>query len=160
MRMKQSILNPMVMAMVVLSLGAAPALAQDHAGEARYGVWRIQTDNPPPSSNIMTYEPLDNGGMRVTIEAVNLQGVESRWGYDTYFDGEFRPVHGQENAETAVEVIDERATRILNRRNGFVSQVIINTLSPDGNRIENDYISLDREGNILRVTRATYHRIR
>jgi hypothetical protein len=158
--MKRSILNPIVMAMVALSLGAAPALAQDNAGESRFGVWRIQTDNPPPSSNIMTYEPLDNGGMRVTIEAVNLEGNESRWGYDTYFDGEFRPVHGQENAETAVEVIDERSTRILNRRNGFVSQVIINTLSPDGNRIENDYISMDREGNVLRVTRATYHRIR
>ncbi|MEX2527350.1 MAG: hypothetical protein WEA09_06890 [Gemmatimonadota bacterium] len=158
--MKRSTMTAVVVALVALTTGVAPVMAQNQAGEARYGQWRIQTDNPPPSSNIMTYAPLDNGGMQVTIEAVNMQGNESRWGYDTYFDGEFRPVWGQENAETAVEVIDERSTRILNRRNGVVSQVIINTLSPDGNRIENDYVSLNAEGKIMRVTRATYHRIR
>ena len=52
--------------------------------------------------------------------------------HTTMFDGEFHPVEGEENAETAVEVVDERTNRILNRRNGEVYQTIINVLSEDG----------------------------
>ena len=66
---------------------------------------------------------------------------------------------GQEGATTAVEVIDDRSTRILNARNGRVYQVIINTLSEDGNTIENEYVRLDEDGKITRVTHATYRRI-
>ena len=59
-----------------------------------------------------------------------------------------------------MEIIDDRSTRILNSRNGRVYQVIINTLSEDGNTISNEYVRLDEDGKITRVTHATYHRIR
>jgi len=140
-----------------LLLTASSASAQ---GESRFGEWRLQSDAPPPSSNIMTYEPWGDGGMKITVASTNSRGQASEWGYVTLFDGEFRPVEGQEGSETAVEVIDDRSTRIINRRNGRVTQVIINTLSADGNTIDNAYVRMDAEGKITRVTRAIYERIR
>ena len=100
------------------------------------------------------------GGMKITVESTNASGATNAWGYVTMFDGEFRPVEGQENATTAVEVVDERTTRILNARNGEVYQVILNVLSEDGNTIENEYIRVDAEGRPTRVSHATYDRIR
>ena len=144
-------------AMIMVALAYAPAL---HAqGEARYGTWLMDSDRPPPASNVMTYEPYGDGGMRITVESTNAQGRDSKWGYVTLFDGVFRAVEGQDNAETAVEVVNERSTRILNSRGGRVTQVIINTLSEDGNTIQNEYVRLDEEGKITGVGHATYRRI-
>ena len=139
-------------------VGAAEISAQG-AGESRYGVWQMQSDAPPPSKNIMTYEPYGDGGMKITVASTNARGEYNEWGYVTMFDGEFRPVEGQEGSATAVEVVDERSTRILNQRNGRVTQVIINTLSEDGNTIDNEYVRLDADGKITRVTHAVYKRI-
>ena len=55
--------------------------------------------------------------------------------------------------------VDEFTNRIVNRRNGRIYQVIINTLSEDGDMIENEYVRLDDQGRIMRVTHATYRRI-
>ena len=144
-------------ALILMTLAYAPAL---HAqGEARYGSWLMDSDRPPPASNVMTYEPYGDGGMRITVASTNAGGESSEWGYVTLFDGVFRAVEGQENAETAVEVVDERSTRILNSRGGRVYQVIINTLSEDGNTIQNEYVRLDEEGKITGVGHATYRRI-
>lgn len=134
------------------------ASAQDAAD--RYGAWRMQSDAPPPSINIMTYEPYQDGGMRITVESTNARGEDNKWGYVTLFDGEFRDVEGQEGSDTAVEFVDERSTRITNRRNGRVTQVIINTLSEDGNTINNEYVRLDADGKIVSVGHAVYERIR
>ena len=128
-------------------------------GESRYGTWLMDSDRPPPASNVMTYQPYGDGGMRITVANTNARGDTSEWGYVTLFDGVFRAVEGQENAETAVEVVDERTTRILNSRGGRVYQVIINALSEDGNTIENDYVRLDEEGKITGVGHATYRRV-
>ena len=145
----------LVSAAMLLSAGSAAA-----QGESRFGQWRLQSDAPPPSSNIMTYEPWGDGGMRITVASTNSRGQSSEWGYTTLFDGEFRPVDGQQGSETAVEVIDERSTRITNMRNGRVTQVIINTLSEDGDTISNEYVRFDAEGRITGVSHAIYERIR
>jgi hypothetical protein len=152
--------NPIlaVALLAVAALGTAQAAAQDPAD--RFGRWQMDSDNPPPYVNIMTYEPWGDGGMRITVASTNSRGEDSEWGYDTLFDGVFRPVRGQENAETAVEFVDERTTRISNMRNGRVTQVIINTLSEDGNTIENEYVRLDENGKITGVGHATYRRMR
>ena len=141
-----------------LALCAREATAQET--NPRFGVWQLQSEAPPPSKNIMTYEPYEENGMSITVASTNARGQESEWGYVTLFDGVFRPVWGQENAETAVEIVDERTTRILNKRNGRVTQVIINTLSEDRNTINNEYVRLDENGAITRVTHAVYKRIR
>ena len=78
----------------------------------------------------------------------------------TLFNGEFRPVEGQNGSETAVEGIDERSTGIVDRRDGRVTQVIINALSDDGDTIRNEYVRFDAERKITRVSYAVYERIR
>ena len=66
---------------------------------------------------------------------------------------------GQEGAETAVEIVNENTTRISNARGGRVYQVIINTLSEDGDTITNEYVRLDENGDIVRVNHAIYQRV-
>ncbi len=82
------------------------------------------------------------------------------WSYETLFDGKFRPVKGQPGSETAVELINgsAKSIRILNKRDGMVYQVVINTLSEDNNTISNEYVRLDKEGKITGVTHVTYLR--
>lgn len=149
--------------LTVLGLGlglVAHAHAQGGANATeRYGVWRLRSDNPPPYKNVMTYAPHGDGGMSIEVATTNAEGNTSVWSYVTMFDGVFRPVEGLENSETAVEIVDGRSTRILNARNGVVYQVIINTLSDDGNRIDNEYVRMDADGKITRVTHAIYDRI-
>lgn len=147
------------LASLALALFTAGELSAQDPGE-RFGEWRMDSDRPAPYSNIMTYEPWGDGGMAITVTTTNASGEESAWGYNTLFDGAFREVWGQEGARTAVEWADDRTTRIKNMRDGRVSQVIINTLSDDGNVIENEYIRFDEDGEITGVGHATYRRIR
>jgi len=146
------------LAIIALVLAAAADVSAQNANP-RFGIWKMQSDAPPPSSNIMTYEPYGDGGMKITVRSVNRSGNENEWGYVTLFDGVFRPVEGQEGSETAVEIINERSTRIYNKRNGRVTQVVINTLSEDGNTINNEYVRMDADGKITGVSHAVYERI-
>lgn len=148
---------PILAAFAAILLTGAGVAAQDT--NPRFGVWKLRSDSPPPAVNIMTYEPYGDGGMRITVESTNAEGVESKWSYVTLFDGEFWPVEGIDNAETAVEVIDEHTNKITNLRNGVVRQVIINVLSEDGNTINNEYRRTDDDGT-QRITHAVYDRIR
>jgi hypothetical protein len=146
------------LAIVALVVAAAAGVSAQSANP-RFGVWKMQSDAPPPPSNIMTYEPYGDGGMKITVRTVNRNGNEGEWGYVTLFDGVFRPVEGQEGSETAVEIVNERTTRIYNKRNGRVTQVVINTLSEDGNTINNEYVRMDADGKITGVGHAVYERI-
>ena len=138
------------------------AMTDESAAEApsnpRFGVWRLESDAPPPFSNIMTYEPWGDGGMKITVASTNTEGESSEWSYNTLFDGVFRTVEGREDAETAVEVIDEHTNHIHNARGGEVYQVIVNVLSEDGNTINNEYRTT-REDGTERVSHAVYRRI-
>jgi len=128
---------------------ASPGWAQ---GETRYGVW----DNADNPNNVMTYEPYEKGGMKITVS--NPSNPSATWSYVTRFDGKFEPVTGQQNSETAVEIINDKSTRIYNKRYGVVYQVVINTLSADNNTINNEYIRMDKDGKITGVTHVTYLR--
>ena len=136
-------------ALIASVLVAAPAWAQ---GEARFGVW----DNTADPNNVMTYEAFEKGGSKLTVS--NPSKPEAAWSYVTLFDGQFRPVTGQPGSETAVELINgsAKSIRILNKRDGLVYQVVINTLSEDNKTINNEYIRLDKEGKITGVTHVTY----
>ena len=129
-------------------LSASPGWAQ---GETRFGVW----DNSTNPNNVMTYEPFEKGGMKITVS--NPSKPEDTWSYVTTFDGKFRPVTGQQNSETAVEVINAKSTRIYNKRrrrppgrDQYVSE--------DNNTINNEYIRMDKDGKITGVTHVTYVR--
>ncbi len=131
---------------------AAQPKGEGDARTARFGVW----DNSTNPNNVMTYEAFEKGGSKLTVS--NPSNPKSDWSYVTMFDGVFRPVTGQEGAETAVEIIDAKSIRIYNKRNGVVNQVVINTLSEDNNTINNEYIRMDKDGKITGVTHVTYHR--
>jgi hypothetical protein len=135
---------------------AAAAWAQN--ANPRFGRWKLKSDEPPPALNIMTYEPYGEGGMRVTVEATNAKGEKRKWGYVTMFDGKYRPMSGDTTTEeTAVEVVDARTNKIMNKTGDRVN-VILNVLSEDGNTIHNEYRNVDENGKVT-VTHAVYERI-
>ena len=135
--------------LTVALFSAQPSWAQ---GETRFGVW----DNAANPNNVMTYEPYEKGGMKITVS--DPTNPSAAWSYVTMFDGKFRPVTGQKGSETAVEVINDKSIRIYNKRDGVVYQVVINTLSEDNNTINNEYIRMDKDGKITGVTHVTYIR--
>jgi hypothetical protein len=141
---------------------AATGSAQTPANP-RYGRWRIKSDAPPPTSNIMTYEPLAGGkGMKITIDAVNKDGVATKWGYDTMFDGKDMPLYGNPGTDTgSVKIITDRINEIVYKKGGKVTQVLTNVLSPDGDTIGVMYMRMDAEGKkTTNVTFATYEKIK
>jgi hypothetical protein len=108
----------------------------------------------------MTYEPYGNGGMKVTVHAVNAQGRVSEWTYNTMFDGKDERVSGDTRTETtAVRKIDDRTNEIINKRGGRVIQVITNVLSPDGKAINNTYKNYNDAGEVTSTTYAVYERM-
>jgi hypothetical protein len=132
--------------------GAAAKPDNTNPRTARFGVW----DNSTNPNNVMTYELYEKDGSKLTVS--NPSDPKSDWSYVTQFDGVFRPVTGQPGAETAVEIISPKAIRVINKRNGVVNQVVINTLSDDNNTIYNEYVRLDKDGKISGVTHVTYIR--
>jgi hypothetical protein len=148
----------------MVSIAIAAVLATSVAGAVetknpRFGRWKLKSDDPPPASNIMTYEPYGDGGMKVTVEATNAKGEKRKWGYVTMFDGNYRPMTGDTTTEeTAVEVVDARTNKIMNKTGDRVN-VIINVLSEDGNTINNEYRNVDENGKVT-VTHAVYERIK
>jgi hypothetical protein len=138
---------------------AVVAAAWAQSANRRFGRWKLKSDEPPPALNIMTYEPYGEGGMRVTVEATNAKGEKRKWGYVTMFDGKYRPMTGDTTTEeTAVEVVDARTNKIMNKTGDRVN-VIINVLSEDGNTINNEYRNVDENGKVT-VTHAVYERIK
>jgi hypothetical protein len=126
----------------------------------RIGKWKLKSDAPPPAINIMTYEPYGNGGMKVTVHAVNAQGRVSEWTYNTMFDGKDERVSGDTRTETtAVRKIDDRTNEIVNKRGGKVTQIITNVLSADGWTIDNTYKNYNDAGEVTSTTYAVYERM-
>lgn len=147
---------------LVLLAALVPFAAVDgQAANARFGRWKLKSEAAPPASNIMTYEPFGASGMKVTVTSVNARGDTTSWWYTTEFDGKDMPVTGSSGTtHTAVRKIDDRINEIVNKRDGRVTQVLTNVLSPDGNTIAVIYMRDDGSGRTTAVTFATYERIR
>ena len=128
----------------------------------RFGRWKIKSDAPPPTSNIMTYEPHMAKGMKITIDAVNKDGVATKWGYNTMYDGKDEALYGNPATDTgSVRIINDRINEIIYKKGGKVTQVLTNVLSPDGNTIGIIYMRMDAEGKTTtNVTFATYEKIK
>jgi len=147
-----------IVAVLIVVACTALVSAQKEKQNARFGKWKLKQD--PPALNIMTYEPWNKGGMKVTVESTNAQGRKATWTYNTMFDGKDMPVSGDTRTETsAVKTIDDRANEITNKRGGKVVQVIINVLSADGKRIDNTYKNYNESGELTSTTTAVYERM-
>ncbi len=137
------------------------ALGHGQTSNPRFGKWKLKSDAPAPTSNIMTYEPAGDGGMKVTIDAVNKDGVKTQWYYTTMFDGKDRPVTGNPGTDTgSVKVITPQINEIVYKKGGKVSQILTNVLSPDGNTIGVMYMRFDASGKVSNITVATYERMK
>jgi len=127
----------------------------------RFGKWRLKSTAPAPTSNIMSYEPSGKHGMKITIDAVNKDGVKSQWFYTTRFDGKDEPITGNPGADTgSVKVINAAINEIIYKKDGKISQVLTNVLSPDGDTIGIIYMRMDESGKTSNVTFATYERVK
>src|SRR5258708_6173096 len=126
-----------------------------------YGKWKLKSEAPAPTGNIMTYEPINGGrGMKITIDAVNKDGVASKWGYDTTFDGKDEPLYGNPGTDTgSVRIVTDRINEIVYKKNGKITQVLTNVLSPDGTTIGVTYMRMNPEGKTTGVTFATYEKM-
>ena len=146
---------------IVSALLIAASNLSAQAINPRFGQWKLKSEAPAPSSNIMTYEPYGAAGMKVTVTSVNARGERSEWWYTTDFDGKDMPVTGSSGTtHTSVRKIDDRVNEIVNKRDGRVTQVLTNALSPDGNTIGVIYMRADSTGKTTNVTFATYERIK
>ena len=151
----------MTKTVLIAALLALTAGVSAQPTNPRFGRWKIKSDAPPPSSNIMTYEPFGAKGMKVTVEAVNAKGETTKWWYTTEFDGKDMPVTGQAPGQTsAVTTVNDRVNVITNKRDGKTTQVLTNVLSPDGDTIGVIYMRDDGSGKTTGVTFATYERIK
>ena len=151
---------------LVITAGAGAAIvslvvmASAQTTNPRFGKWKLKSEAPAPASNIMTYEPSGAKGMKITIDAVNREGVKSQWYYTTNFDGKDETVTGNAGTDTgAVRIITDRINEIIYKKTGKVSQVLTNVLSPDGSTIGVMYMRMDPEGKTTGVTFAIYERM-
>jgi hypothetical protein len=146
---------------LTLVLCSAMSAGAQSASNPRFGRWLLQSDAPPPASNVMTYEPFGTRGMKVTIESVSAKGDTARWWYTTEFDGREMPVTGNANqTHAAVRTVSPRINEIVNLNAGRVTQRLTNVLSPDHNTIGVIYMREGADGVTGAVTFATYRRIR
>lgn len=82
-------------------------------------------------------------------------------GYDTSFDGKDEPLYGNPGTDTgSVRIITDRINEIVYKKDGKVTQVLTNVLSPDGNSIGVMYMRQDPEGITRNITFATYEKMK
>ena len=126
----------------------------------RYGKWKLKSDAPAPTSNVMTYEPHNGKGMKITIDAVNKDGVKSQWGYTTMFDGKDEKLVGNPGTDSgSVRIVTDRINEIIYKKDGKITQVLTNVLSPDHTTIGVMYMRMSPEGKTTGVTFATYEKM-
>jgi hypothetical protein len=151
---------PILFSSVAVMIAWLVAAASAQSPNPRFGKWKLKSDAPPPASNIMTYEPVSGKGMKITIDAVNRDGVKSQWFYTTMFDGKDEVVTGNPGTDTgSVRIITDRINEIVYKKDGKISQVLTNVLSPDGNTIGVMYMRLNAEGKTTGITVATYEKM-
>jgi hypothetical protein len=143
---------------VLAAIAVLAAVVAAQHQNPRFGKWKLKSDAPPPASNIMTYEPSGASGMKVTIDAVDKNGVKSQWFYTTMFDGKDEPVTGNPGSDTAaVRIVNDKINEIIYKKGGKVTQVLTNVLSPDESTVAVVYMRTDATGK-TGVTFATYER--
>ena len=151
---------------VMMNVGMCAAVAvlvasvSAQAPNPRFGKWKLKSDAPAPTSNVMTYEPYNGKGMKITIDAVNKDGVKSQWGYTTMFDGKDEKLVGNPGTDSgSVRIVTDRINEIIYKKDGKITQVLTNVLSPDHTTIGVMYMRMSPEGKTTGVTFATYEKM-
>jgi hypothetical protein len=130
----------------------------------RFGKWRLKPNDAaaPPSTNVMTYEPFNGTGMKITINQLNIADgtLTPQWGYTTMFDGKDEPMNGSRAKDLAsVKILSDRVNEITYKRDGRITQILTNVISTDGTTLGIIYMNMDAGGKTTRVTFATYEKM-
>lgn len=142
----------------VAALFGMSAVAADNP---RFGKWKLKSDAPAPQSNVMTYEPFGDHGMKITIDQVNKDGAKTQWWYTTNFDGKDEKLTGNPGTDTgSVKILSPKVNEIVYKKGGKVTQVLTNVLSPDNDTIGVMYMRMDADGKVANITNATYQKIK
>ena len=153
---KAAMMNVGMCAVVAVLVASVSAQAPN----PRFGKWKLKSDAPAPTSNVMTYEAYNGKGMKITIDAVNKDGVKSQWGYTTMFDGKDEKLVGNPGTDSgSVRVVTDRINEIIYKKDGKITQVLTNVLSPDHTTIGVMYMRMSPEGKTTGVTFATYEKM-
>ena len=145
-----------------LVLMAGSAIVDAQSANPRFGKWRLRpTDPAQTSNNVMTYEPHEGKGMKITINMLNPDGtLTPQWGYTTMFDGKDEPMTGSRAKDTAsVRIVSDRINEITYKRGGVITQILTNVISTDGQTLGIIYMTMDPAGKTTRVTFATYEKM-
>lgn len=166
MRMRTRVISIGIVTVVMAVVGAlvtSAATAPAQASNPRYGKWRLKPTDPnaAPSTNVMTYEPFNTKGMKITINNLAADGtLTPQWGYTTMFDGKDEAMTGSRSQDMAsVKMITDRINEITYKRNGVINQILTNVISTDGQTIGIIYMNMDATGKTTRVTFATYEKM-
>jgi len=108
-------------------------LVSAQSANPRIGSWKLKQE--PPASNIMTYEPVPGGGMKVTVDSVSASGNKGHWTYTTMLDGKDAAITGYSSDAAAVTVVDAATNEIVYKKDGKVTQTATNVISADGRTI-------------------------
>jgi hypothetical protein len=134
-------------ASALFAILAIAGSASAQSTNPRLGKWKLKSTNPAPASNVMTYEKSGESGMKVTIDAVNKDGIKSQRFYTTIFDGKDEPITGNPGADRgSVRIATPSINEIVYKKEGKVTQVLTNVLSPDRNTIAVIYMRQDSDG--------------
>jgi hypothetical protein len=156
--LRREILMAAMAAFVMFALSGSMAAAEK--ANPRIGKWKLKSTAPAPTSNVMTYESFGNHGMKITIDAVDKDGVKSQWFYTTNFDGKDEPITGNPGSDSgSVRIVTPSINEIVYKKAGKITQILTNVLSPDKNTLGIIYMRQDTEGKTTNVTFATYERI-
>ena len=114
----------------------------------RIGKWKNK-NNP---TNILTYEALTGGGMKVIVDGVNRAGEKSQWSYTTMLDGKDAVVTGDSNRDSAaVTPVDGLTSKIVYKKDGKASQIAMNTVSKDGKTLTVTFTTPEGEQTAVAV---------
>ena len=79
----------------------------------------------------------------------------------TNFDGKDEPIAGNPGADSgSVREVNPAVNEIVYKKNGRVTQILTNVLSPDHDTLGIIYMRQDADGKTTGVTFATYQRIK
>lgn len=120
------------------------AVVSAQSANPRLGSWKLKQD--PPATNIMTYEAVAGGGMKVTVNSVSATGVKGHWTYTTMLDGKDAPITGYSSDTAAVTVVDARTNEIVYKKAGQITQTATNVISADGKTITVTFNRLNPQG--------------
>ena len=151
-----------VLLLVLAAFVWAPVGAEAQATNPRHGKWRLKPSDPAQTSNnVMTYEPHNGTGMKITINTLAADGtLTPQWGYTTMFDGKDEPMTGSRAKDTAsVRIVSDRINEITYKRDGRITQILTNVISTDGQTLGIIYMNMDAAGKTTRVTFATYEKM-